>query len=71
MDKNYIQIREEDNVIIALSPLKKGETININNDEFTLLEDINLGHKIAIKDIKAGSNIIKIWLSNWESKGRY
>ncbi|MGD1815628.1 MAG: UxaA family hydrolase [Pleomorphochaeta sp.] len=59
MDKNYIQIREEDNVIIALSPLKKGETININNDEFTLLEDINLGHKIAIKDIKAGSNIIK------------
>lgn len=59
MEKKYIKIREEDNVLIALSPLKQGDTITIDNDSFTLLEDIPQGHKIALKDINEGENIIK------------
>jgi altronate hydrolase len=59
MEKKYIQIREEDNVLIALSPLAKGELISFGDVKFTLLEDIPLGHKIALKDINEGENIIK------------
>lgn len=59
MKSKYIQIQENDNVIIALSPIKKGEEILINNISFSTLEEINQGHKIAIKDISKDENIIK------------
>ncbi len=59
MGQRYIKIREEDNVLIALSPLSKGEKIISNNEEFLLLEDIPQGHKLAITDIEKDSNIIK------------
>jgi len=59
MKNKYIQIQEDDNVIIALSPIKKGERISIGNYSFISLEDINLGHKIALKEIAKDENIIK------------
>ncbi|MGD1823146.1 MAG: UxaA family hydrolase [Pleomorphochaeta sp.] len=59
MKTKYIQIQEDDNVIIALEPIKKSEEININSNTFKVLEDINLGHKIAITNINKGDNIIK------------
>lgn len=59
MGQRYIKIREEDNVLIALAPLLKGEKVVSNNEELTLLEDIPQGHKLAIFDIEKGANIIK------------
>ncbi|MCH5321699.1 MAG: altronate dehydratase [Eubacterium sp.] len=49
------KINENDNVAIALEPLKKGYT----EDGITLLDDIPFGHKVLLKDLKAGENIIK------------
>lgn len=52
---NYIIINHNDNVAVALCPHQKGEVI----EGVTLLEDIPQAHKVALKDIKAGENIIK------------
>jgi altronate hydrolase len=57
--KNIIKINGNDNVVVALLDLSKGEVISIDNKEVTLKEDIKKGHKIALKDIKVGENIIK------------
>ena len=59
MEKKYIQIQEEDNVIIALQSINKDEVLSLNSKSIKVLEDIKLGHKIAAKDIKKDENIIK------------
>ena len=54
--KQYIVINENDNVAVALVPLPKGFVLA---DGTVLNEDIDLGHKIALKDIKEGEAVIK------------
>ena len=53
--KDYIIINEFDNVAVVLRPFKKGEVI----ENVTLLEDIPQAHKVALKEIKKGENVIK------------
>ena len=53
--KNSIVISPGDSVGVALAALKKGEQA----DGVTLAEDIDRGHKFALKEIKAGENVIK------------
>lgn len=60
--KEFIKINECDNVIIALRDYKKDEVIDLEDKKITLLEDINRGHKIAIKYINKGENIVKYGL---------
>ena len=60
--KEFIKINECDNVIIALRDYKKDEVIDLEGEKITLLEDINRGHKIAIKNINKGENIVKYGL---------
>ncbi|MDR2103449.1 MAG: altronate dehydratase family protein [Treponema sp.] len=54
-------IHNNDNVAVVLSALKKGETLSLTDParEITAADDIPLGHKIALRDIKAGEGIIK------------
>ncbi|MBR0148901.1 MAG: altronate dehydratase [Lachnospiraceae bacterium] len=56
---NTIQITPNDNVIVALSPISKGETIEVNGVSVTALEDVPQGHKMSVKDIAEGENVIK------------
>lgn len=49
------KINENDNIAIALEELKSGEII----DNIKILNDIPFGHKVLLKDLKAGENIIK------------
>ncbi|MBO4434289.1 MAG: altronate dehydratase [Bacteroidales bacterium] len=51
----YIKINPADNVAVALQDLSKGEAV----EGVTLLVDIPRGHKIVLRDIKAGDNVIK------------
>lgn len=51
----FIVINEKDNVMIALDNYPKGHILN----GIELLEDIRIGHKIALCDISEGQNIIK------------
>ncbi|MBE6044377.1 MAG: altronate dehydratase [Clostridium thermopalmarium] len=57
--KKVIKINKIDNVVVALEDLKKGEVIEVDGEKVELLEDINRGHKIAIKNIASGDNVIK------------
>ncbi len=58
--KRFLKINAADNVCIALSEdLKAGEVIEVEGTEVLLKEDIARGHKIALKDIAAGENVIK------------
>lgn len=53
--QEYIIIHEADNVAVVLRPFKKGEVVS----GVTLLEDIPQAHKVALKPIKNGENVIK------------
>ena len=51
----YIKINPADNVAVALQDLSKGEVV----EGVTLKVDVPRGHKIVLKDLKAGDNVIK------------
>ena len=51
----YVLINEHDNVMVAIEDLKKGDVVN----NITLLDDVMMGHKIALKDILEKEDIIK------------
>ena len=53
--KDYIVINPIDNVAVCLRPHTKGEVV----EGVTLLEDIPQAHKVALKEIKKGNDIIK------------
>lgn len=53
--KKTILISPNDSAAVALAPLKKGEQA----EGVTLAEDVEKGHKFALKDIKTGEHIIK------------
>lgn len=53
--KKSIVISPGDSVGVALAALKKGEQA----DGVTLAEDIDRGHKFALKEIRSGENVIK------------
>lgn len=57
--KNWIKINAADNTIVCLADMKKGETLNVDTSEITVLQDTPRGHKIAISDLKIGDNVIK------------
>jgi len=57
--KELIKINANDNVVIALRNFSAGETIVVDNDSITLVNDIERGHKIALRDINIGEDIIK------------
>jgi altronate hydrolase len=55
-----IRIHEDDNVGVAIRPLKKGERIEAGGIVIQgIPEDIPAGHKIALKPVAAGERIIK------------
>lgn len=54
-DISLIIINEKDNVAVALHEIKKNE----EHDGVIFLNDIPFGHKVALKDIAKGENIIK------------
>lgn len=56
---NVLQIKPEDNVAIALSPLSKGTVIEIGGNRIELRDDIPNGHKVALQDIPTGETIIR------------
>ena len=57
--KDFMKINENDNVVVALKEMKKGEKISLENTEIEALETIPAGHKMAVKDICEGADVIK------------
>jgi altronate dehydratase small subunit len=58
-----IVINDEDNVATALAPMKAGATVPLQiqgrAEKVTLLSEIPLGHKFALRDLEAGADVVK------------
>ena len=55
-----LQIHAADNVVVCLESIVKGEVVHIEGvGEITALDKIEPGHKIAIKNINNGEELIK------------
>ncbi|WP_392566598.1 altronate dehydratase family protein [Utexia brackfieldae] len=57
--KNFIQINPNDNVLIALEPLMIGDKLTLNGETLIMRDEIPAGHKVAIRPIPVGQDIIK------------
>lgn len=72
--QNFIKINGKDNVVVALNTIPAGEVIQVKLDDetanrgesqskdilsVTVRQEIPAGHKLAIEDIEAGSNVVK------------
>lgn len=55
----YIKINPADNVVVAIEPLCKGESIDVDGGSVVLLQDVPAGHKVALRQFMPGDNIIK------------
>ena len=55
----YLKINPADSVVVCLQPKKKGDLITIDGKTIILNQDTPAGHKVLIKDVKQGEDIIK------------
>ncbi len=58
-----VHINPEDNVVVAIAPIAKGDEIKVDDIDITAIEDIPQGHKVAVKPIKAEEQVIKYGVS--------
>lgn len=56
---NCLKLYPNDTVALACGNLKKGQSIEIDNEKIVLLDDVPNGHKIALKDFAPGEEIKK------------
>ena len=60
MKNNSVKMNENDNVVIAVQPVKKGSPVIVNDQQlFNAAEDIDLGHKIALAPIASGEKVFR------------
>lgn len=59
MSAAAIRLSPTDNVAVACRNLASGEVIEVEGLTLPITEDVNLGHKIALANLKAGDKILK------------
>ncbi len=59
MKADCLLIHKDDNVVVALKPLAKGQAVTAGGETIFLKTDIPAGHKIARRQIGKGENVIK------------
>lgn len=66
MNRVAILLNTEDDVATALTSLEAGQRVDVDLDDVVhktlLLEDIEFGHKYAVRDIAQGEEILKYGL---------
>lgn len=58
MKNTVLKVHPKDNVLVALTDLKKGDVISYEGGSYTLQEDIKAKHKFFTTDLKQGDEII-------------
>ncbi len=48
-----------DNVAVALVDLARGEQVTVDGGDVTLRDDVRFGHKLALREIRAGELVRK------------
>ena len=59
MQATFLKINPADSVVVCLVEKKKGEIISVDGQNIVLNQDTPAGHKVLIKDVQEGDNIIK------------
>jgi hypothetical protein len=57
--KAALVISDRDNVATALEPLEAGRRLELQGVSVTVTEAISRGHKVALRPIRAGDEVIK------------
>jgi altronate hydrolase len=57
MQTNVLKLDPRDNVLVALTPLRKGDQIGFSGNTYTLLSDIPAKHKFLTQDVHPGEQI--------------
>jgi altronate hydrolase len=57
MKSKVLKVHPQDNVVVALTDLKKGETVEVNGQSYTLQEDIPAKHKFTETALNPGDAI--------------
>jgi len=55
----FLKINPADSVVVCLSPKQKGDIIEVDGKQITVNQDTPAGHKVLIKDVQEGEDIIK------------
>lgn len=55
--RKVLKVHPHDNVIVALTDLKKGESVQENGTVYTLIEDVPAKHKFTAEDLHTGDAI--------------
>ena len=58
MQNSVLQLDPRDNVLVALTPLRKGELIPFSGDTYSLLSDIPAKQKFLTRDLQPGDQVI-------------
>jgi altronate hydrolase len=57
MKQKVLKVHANDNVLVALTSLRKGEIILFEGEDFVLLNDVEAKHKFFTRNLKAGDEI--------------
>ncbi|HRI24714.1 MAG TPA: altronate dehydratase family protein [Ferruginibacter sp.] len=58
MKQQLVKVHPDDNVLVALTNLAKGEKLSFNGEEFILQDDIPAKHKFVTTDLAKGDSVI-------------
>ena len=58
-DRRVLKLHPRDTVAVALTALRAGSTVRLKDNELVIREDIPAAHKVALRSISAGQQIIK------------
>src|SRR5258708_405935 len=56
--RRVLRLDPRDNALVALTDLRKGETVSFAGADFVLLSDVPAKHKFAAEDLPAGGEVI-------------
>jgi altronate hydrolase len=56
--RRVLRLDPRDNALVALTDLRKGETVHIARSDYVLLSDVPAKHKFVTEDLPAGGDVI-------------
>ncbi|HNP00760.1 MAG TPA: UxaA family hydrolase, partial [Ferruginibacter sp.] len=58
MKQKILKVHPDDNVLVALTNLSRGETLTYNGESFILQDDIPAKHKFVTRNLAQGDSVI-------------
>ncbi len=59
LQRSWIQVHTADNVVIATTALAANTVLEVSGETVVLAEDVDAGHKIALRSLNTGEKVIK------------